>query len=77
MTDDKWQIGPRMDAKPGAQPQITADKINREWIRLRKAFLLRPAEPDYGGQGGATGYELTRSVEIVGLSRLRGQRRFS
>jgi len=32
-----------------------------ELIRLRQAFLLRPAEPDYGGQGGATGREVRRN----------------
>jgi hypothetical protein len=29
-----------------------------EWSRLRQAFLRRPAEPDYGGQDGATGSQL-------------------
>jgi hypothetical protein len=33
---------------------------NREWTRLRQAFLRRPWFPNYGGQDGAAGYEWTR-----------------
>jgi len=32
-------------------------KMDCEWTHLRKAFLRRPAEPDYEGQDGAAGNE--------------------
>jgi hypothetical protein len=56
MGNAKGREGRGNSRKKAQKAQKKKRRTNRGWSRLRKVFLRRPAEPDYGGQDGAAGY---------------------